>query len=124
MAPLKLVLNTVGVVSVVLGVIGIFVPLLPTTPFLLLASACFLRGSERMHHWLLTNRLFGKYIRDYEEKRAVPRKTKIAALSVMWTSLGYSIYIVQFPWLQAALVALGVGITIHLLRLKTLAPGE
>lgn len=124
MAPLKLVLNAVGVVSVVLGVIGIFVPLLPTTPFLLLASACFLRGSERLHHRLLTNRVFGKYIRDYEEKRAVPRKTKIVALSVMWASLGYSIYIVPSPWLQAGLVALGVGITIHLSRLKTLAPGE
>jgi uncharacterized protein len=124
MAPIKILLNAVGVVAVVLGVIGIFVPLLPTTPFLLLASACFLRGSKRLHHWLLTNRVFGKYIRDYEEKRAVPRRAKVAALTVMWASLGYSVYLVQLLWLQLLLVAIGVGVTIHLLRLKTLAPDE
>lgn len=124
MTPIKIALNTIGVLAVVLGVIGIFLPLVPTTPFLLLASACFMRGSERLHRQLLANRLFGKAIRDFEEKRAIPLRAKILGMTTMWMSLLFSMYLVQVPWLQITLAAIGVAVSIYLLRLRTLAPGE
>lgn len=124
MTPVKLALNIVGVIAVVLGFVGIFLPLLPTTPFLLLASACFLRGSTRMHRWLHANPTFGKLIRDFENERAISRRAKIVALTTMWISLISSMVIVQSHWLQAMLAIVGVGVTIYLLRLKTLAPEE
>lgn len=124
MNPVKIVLNTIGVLAVLLGVIGIFLPLLPTTPFLLLASACFVRGSDRLHRWLLANPHFGKLIRDFEEKRAVPRRAKIIGISLMWLSMSGSIYLVPSPWLKAMLAAIAIGVTIYMLRLRTLAPEE
>ena len=124
MSPLKFVLNFVGVLAVVLGIAGIFLPLLPTTPFLLLASACFMRGSERMHRWLLGNRLCGKIIRDYEEKRAVPRRAKVVGLAAIWISMSVSIYLVPAPWQKLMLVAIAAGVSLYLWRLRTLDPGE
>jgi uncharacterized membrane protein YbaN (DUF454 family) len=122
--PLKFFLNLVGMLALALGIAGLFLPLVPTTPFLLLASACFMRGSERMHRWLLGNRVFGKAIRDYEEKRAVPRRAKIAGIFVLWASMSISIYLMPPVWLKLMLVAIGAAVTIYLWRLRTLEPGE
>jgi uncharacterized membrane protein YbaN (DUF454 family) len=85
---MKIILNLIGCLAVVLGVLGIFLPLLPTTPFLLLASACFARGSTRMHHWLQTNRVFGKYLRDYENGKGIPLRGKVWVLIFMWSLAG------------------------------------
>lgn len=120
MTPLKILLIAVGCLALVLAIAGIFLPLLPTTPFLLLASACFMRGSERLHRWLLSNRVFGKAIRDYEEKRAVPRRAKVVGLAVMWASLAFSIYLVPAAWHKGMLVLIGACVSVYLLRLKTL----
>jgi uncharacterized membrane protein YbaN (DUF454 family) len=117
---MKILLNTVGCIAVVLAILGIFLPLLPTTPFLLLASACFLRGSERMHRWLMNNPLFGKYIRNIEEKRGLPRKAKATILLLMWGSLSWSIFLVHSVPVRIALLATGAGVTVYLLRMKTL----
>ena len=117
---MKILFNTVGVIAVLLAILGIFLPLLPTTPFLLLASACFMRGSERLHRWLLENRLFGEYLRNIEEKRGIPRKTKAVALCLMWVSLGISIWTLQPVALKAILVAVGMGVILWLLHMKTL----
>ena len=113
---LKYLLNTIGVIAVGLGVLGIFLPLLPTTPFLLLASACFARGSTRLHRWLLTNPLFGRYLQDWEEGRGIPARAKAIILLLMWASLGYSIMRFSQMALQILLVAIGAGVTIYLLR--------
>jgi len=113
---MKIFLNLVGCLAVALGILGIFLPLLPTTPFLLLASACFARGSTRMHHWLQTNRVFGKYLRDYENGKGIPLRGKVWVLIFMWASLGYSIWRVGKLPLQIMLVAIGVGVTIYLTR--------
>src|SRR4051812_44306405 len=113
---MKIVLNLIGCLAVILGVLGIFLPLLPTTPFLLLASACFARGSTRLHHWLQTNRVFGKYLRDYENGKGIPLRGKIWVLIFMWCSLGYSIWRVGKLPLQVMLVVIGVGVTIYLTR--------
>lgn len=120
----KIALNTIGVLALLLGAIGIFLPLLPTTPFLLLASACFLRGSDRLHRWLISHPHCGKLIRDYEEKRAVPRRAKVLGIGMMWLSMSFSIYLVASPWLKLMLAAIAIAVTVYMLRLRTLAPGE
>lgn len=113
----KTALNVIGVIAVVLGLVGIFVPLLPTTPFLLLASACFARGSTRLHGWLLGNRLFGSYIRSYEEGRGIPLRAKVVALALLWVSMGFSISIVEPLPLRLMLAAIGLAVSVYLVRL-------
>lgn len=114
-AVLKNTLNVIGLVAVVLAILGIFLPLLPTTPFLLLASACFARGSERLHGWLLANRLFGTTIRDFEQGKGIPRKAKITALVLLWVSLVYSVFQSSSIVLMSLLIAIGIGVTSYLL---------
>ena len=109
-----------GFICVGIGVVGVVVPLLPTTPFLLLAAYCFLRGSPRWHAWLLGNRVFGRYIHDYLMYRAVPRRTKIGALAVLWACLSVSAALVYIWYVALILAVIGVGVTIHILRLRTL----
>ena len=114
---MKTAFNVIGAIAVVLGLVGIFVPLLPTTPFLLLASACFARGSRRMHGWLLDNRLFGSYLRAYEEGRGIPPRAKVVALALLWVSMGFSISIVQPLPLRLMLGAIGLAVSVYLVRL-------
>lgn len=121
---IRLAFNFVGTLAVVLGLIGIFLPLLPTTPFLLLATACYMRGSQRMANWLMSNRLFGQYIRDFHENRGIPRKTKIWALSIMWVSLGISAWVMPVDWARPLLLIPGIGVTIYLWRYKTRPPHD
>ncbi|MGB9988353.1 YbaN family protein [Pseudoduganella rhizocola] len=113
---MKTVLNLIGIIAVALGILGIFLPLLPTTPFLLLASACFARGSTRLHNWLRTNPVFGKYLRDYEDGRGLPVRGKVVILLLMWGSLGYSMAKTGKPLLIAMLALIGTGVTVFLLR--------
>lgn len=119
---MKIVLNIVASIAVVLAILGLFLPLLPTTPFLLLASACYARGSTRMHRWLLQNRLFGETLRNYENSKAIPLRAKVVALLLLWSSMLFSIWTVGQPALKAMLVVIGVGVTVFLLRMKTLRP--
>jgi uncharacterized membrane protein YbaN (DUF454 family) len=117
----KWILVTLGVTAVGLGVIGVFVPLLPTTPFLLLAAACFVRSSERLYSWLIHHRWFGDYIRHYREHRAIPLRAKIVTTALLWGVIGYTaIGVVTAWWVRALLGVIAVGVTIHILHLKTL----
>jgi uncharacterized membrane protein YbaN (DUF454 family) len=113
---LKHLLNTIGIIAVGLGVLGIFLPLLPTTPFLLLASACVARGSVRLHTWLRTNPIFGRYLSDWEDGKGIPARGKAAILIVMWASLGYSMTRVPLLALQILLASIGLGVSVYLLR--------
>ena len=81
-----------GVISVGVGIVGIVVPLLPTTPFLLIAAACFVRSSEKLHRWLTGHRWLGPYIRNYQEHRAITNRTRVVALLLLWGTLGYSAF--------------------------------
>lgn len=111
-----------GLVCVGLGLIGVVVPVLPTTPFLLLAAACFLRSSDRLHRWLLGNRVFGEYLRRYREGEGLPLSSKVATLVLLWASLGASAFFAVPPrlwWVRFLLFAVGVGVTIHVLCIKT-----
>ncbi|MEJ5311963.1 MAG: YbaN family protein [Anaerolineae bacterium] len=119
----KGILATGGILAVGLAVIGIFVPVLPTTPFLLLAAACFVRSSDRLYHWLIHHQWFGPYIRHYREYRAITLQAKIVALALLWGVIGYTaLAVVNAWWLRGLLCAIAVGVTLHLLHMKTLTP--
>jgi uncharacterized protein len=117
----SMTLMTVGVIALILGAVGIFVPLLPTTPFLLLAAACFVRSSDRLYNWLIHHRWFGTYIRNYREHRAIPLSTKILAITLLWSTISYTGLVVIDAWIiRGLLLAIAVGVTLHLLKLKTM----
>ena len=120
----KTLYNIAGTVALLLAIVGIFLPLLPTTPFVILASACYMRGSGRMHHWLINQRHLGPYLRNYHEGRGIPLRAKVVALAFMWTSLTVSIWIVPFVWVKAVLALVGLGVTIYLIRMRTLDPSQ
>lgn len=118
---IRALLIVAGSISLGLGTLGIIVPVLPTTPFLLLAVACYMRSSERLLNWLLNNRWFGKYIRNYQEGKGIPKKTKILALSFLWVTIIYSTFFIVEEILiaQVALLLVAAGVTIHLIRTPT-----
>ena len=112
-----------GTVFVGLGVLGMFLPLVPTTVFLLLAAYCYSRSSERFHTWLLTNRWCGKYIKDYQEGKGMTAAHKVKAILLLWASIGFSIWMVGGRlWLTLLLVAIAAGVTTHLLWIRTYRP--
>ena len=116
------VLIAIGVVCVAFGIAGIFVPLLPTTPFLLLAAACFARSSDRLHHWLMTNRWVGDHIRSYMEHRATTLTAKIVSITTLWLALALAGAFATESWVvRSLLLLIGVGVTVHLMTLKTIA---
>lgn len=111
----------VGTCSVGLAFLGLLLPLLPTTPFLLLAAACYVRSSHRFYQWLMTHRWFGNYIRNYREGRGIPLVTKVVALILLWGTIGYSaLFVVASIWLRTVLALIALGVTIHLVSVKTL----
>ena len=121
----KWLLMSLGFLAMAVGLVGVVVPLLPTTPFLLLAAACFVRSSDTMYGWLTSNRLFGGFIRDYQEQRGVSARAKITALVLLWSVIGFTaLTAVDAAWLRVFLVAIAVAVTVHLLRLRTLPKGS
>ncbi len=119
---LRILLMIAGTISLGLGAVGIFLPILPTTPFLLVAAACYLRSSERMYNWLLKNRWFGEYLQNYQEGKGIPMKSKIFVITLLWASILYSsLFIVdEILVVQVALLLVAVGVSVHLMRLPTL----
>ncbi len=117
----RILLIGTGIVSLSLGIVGVFVPVLPTTPFLLLAAACFFRSSDRLYAWLIGHRWLGDYIRHYREHRAITWQAKVITLSFLWGVIGYTAWQGLTLWWGRALLGLvAVGVTIHILSLKTL----
>ncbi len=117
---MKYVFMLIGFVSLVLGIIGIFLPLLPTTPFLLLSAAMFFRGSPRAYKWLLGHRYLGPYIRSFREDRSIPLRAKIVSLSLLWlTSLHCVVLIFRSWWLRAVMLAVALGVSFYILSFKT-----
>ena len=110
-----------GSISLVLGAIGIFLPILPTTPFLLLSAFCYLRSSKRLYDWLTGHRVFGNYIYNYMTYKAVTRTTKIAALVFLWSTLILTSFLIKRAYITVLLLSIGAGVSIHLLSLKTMS---
>jgi len=116
----KTALLVAGSLSLGLGIIGVFVPLLPTTPFLLLAAACYVRSSPRLYRWLMANRLLGTYIRNYRSGAGVPRRAKIASICFLWLTIGYSAaYVVHSAPVRVVLVLIAIGVTVHIASIRT-----
>ena len=122
---IKLILIIIGSISVALGCLGIFLPILPTTPFLLLGAACYVRGSDKLYNWLINNKWFGTYIRNYREGRGIPIKVKLYAVSLLWVSILYAVIfaISKLP-LRIMLLLIAAGVTLHILRIKTMVKDE
>ncbi|MBM95221.1 MAG: hypothetical protein CMI09_05170 [Oceanospirillaceae bacterium] len=109
-----------GWLCVGLGVAGIFLPLLPTTPFLLLSAACFARSSDRFHAWLVEHPRLGPYIQGYLDGSGLPFKAKIYTLVLMWSSLLLTAFVlVDSPYPKVILPLIGVGVSIYIWRLPT-----
>lgn len=107
--------------NVVCGVIGIFLPIVPTTPFLLLAAACFVRSSPRFYQWLVSHPRLGQYIVYYLEGKGLPLKAKVYTLVTMWFTLSVSSWIAPYPPAKFILPLIGVAVSIYILRLPTIA---
>ncbi|MFP4555489.1 MAG: YbaN family protein [Bacteroidales bacterium] len=117
----RFLMVTGGVVSVTLGIIGIALPLLPTTPFLLLAAYLFLRSSQRLYRWLLTHRVFGSYIRNYIHHRSISKSVKVSTLIILWATICISAYFMkELIWVQLLLLLVAIGVSIHVLSLRTM----
>ncbi len=119
----KVLLIFAGTVFVGLGVLGMFLPLMPTTVFLLLAAFCYSRSSERFHDWLLNNRWCGAYITNYQQGRGMTASQKLKTIFILWASIGLSLWFVwgRF-WVSLVLVLIALGVTAHLLWIKTYRP--
>jgi len=118
---LRVLLVIAGTFFVGLGIVGIFVPVLPTTPFLLLAAACYARGSQRFYGWLLNNKWFGSYIRNYLERKGIPLRVKVVTVTLLWITIGASVaFVVETFVLKLILVIIAIGVSIHILSIRTL----
>jgi uncharacterized membrane protein YbaN (DUF454 family) len=114
-----------GTLFLALGVIGIFIPLLPTTPFLLLAAACYIKGSKKFYDWLIKNRWLGQYIKNYQDGKGIPFKVKIITIIVLWLTIIIStILFVSNLIIQIILFIIAIGVTIHIIKIKTLDKKE
>lgn len=121
--PVRALLVVLGTLCVVLAVLGMFLPLLPTTPLLLLAAICYARSSETFYHWLITNRWFGDYIRNYREGRGISSKQKGITLFFLWGTILFTVlFAVSQWWIRLVLIGIAVGVSIHLLNMKTYRP--
>jgi uncharacterized membrane protein YbaN (DUF454 family) len=120
---LRILLIVGGTLCVALGIIGIFLPLMPTTVFLLMAAACYARSSERFYNKLMTNPWLGPYIRNSREGRGMRRRDKAVTLVLLWAGIGATMYwTVTELWLHLLLLAIATGVTIHVARIKVFAP--
>ncbi|MEK6707676.1 MAG: YbaN family protein [Pseudomonadota bacterium] len=106
-----------GIVALVLAVLGAVLPVLPTTPFVLLAAACFARGSERFHDRLLANRFAGPLIREWREHHSIPRRVKRWVYLLMALSFGSSILLMPAVWQQVVLAVLGIVLAVFIWRI-------
>lgn len=110
-----------GLITLVAGIIGIFLPVLPTTPFLLLSAALFVRSSPRLYHWLMNHPHLGPYITNFRENKAIPLRVKIVSVSLLWITLLYcTFFVAESLVMQIIFPLIAIGVTIHILSFKTL----
>jgi len=110
-----------GTFFITLGIIGIFLPLLPTTPFLLLAAACYARGSQRFYDWLLGNRFLGSYIRNFRDGSGIPLRAKAVSIAFLWLTIAVSGWFFSTDiYIRIALLAVAVVVSVHILTIRTL----
>ncbi len=117
---MRVLFVALGSICVVVALVGLFVPLLPSTPFILLAAACYARASRRFYNWLLNTRAFGPAILEWRTHRSIPYRVKMIAIGMMAITLSTSVLLfVREPWLQAALALFGVLLALWLYRIPS-----
>lgn len=116
----RALLIAAGSLFVALAVLGIFLPLLPTTPFLLVAAACYGRSSPGAYRWLTTNRWFGSYLREYREERGITARNKAVSITAIWLGIGLSAYLLSNLFVTVPMVLVACAVTVYLLRMRTL----
>ncbi len=117
---MKALYITLGTISLVLGILGIFLPLLPTTPFLLLTAALYFKSSSRLYKWLLNQKHLGPYIRNFRENKTIPLRAKILSISLMWGTMLYCVFfIIPLLWVKILLLIIAAGVTYHILSYRT-----
>ena len=118
---MKILLAILGSVSLALGIMGVFLPVLPTTPFLLLSAALYMRSSQRLYDWLMSHKHLGAYIRNFREHKALPLRVKVVSVTMVWATLLYcAIFVAKEWWMSAVFVAIAIGVTVHIISFKTL----
>ena len=117
--PIKVLLITTGTFFIGVGIVGIFIPILPTTPFLLISAALYARSSKRFYNWLINNKIFGRYIKNYREGKGIPLKLKIITIAILWITIGFSaIFAIDIFWLRIILVIIAIGVSVHIIRVR------
>ncbi len=118
---MKIILTSLGIISLALGIVGAFLPLLPATPFVLLAGYLFARSSPKMNAWILNHKIFGKIIYDYRVEKAITLHAKVISITMLWMSILSSVFFALNGrmWLQLMLISIATAVTIHILRFKT-----
>ena len=117
---INLLLVILGTISLILGIIGIFLPLLPTTPFLLAAAYCYARSSKKLYYFLMHNSWFSEYLRNYKEGKGITLYHKIATLFLLWLAIGFSmIFVVSSIWIRIVLLVIALAVTVHVVLIKT-----
>ena len=117
---MKWLLTILGCISLGLGILGIFLPVLPTTPFLLLSSALFIRGHLGLYQWLMNHPKLGPYIKNFLEYKAIPLHVKIVSVTMVWlTLLNCAVFVAEHWAFRLMFILIAVGVTIHILSYKT-----
>jgi uncharacterized protein len=117
--PIQILLISAGTFFVGLGIAGIFIPILPTTPFLLISAALYARSSARFYNWLINNRIFGSYIKNYREGKGISLKLKIITTALLWITIGCSaVFAVDILWVRIMLFIIAAGVTFHIIRIR------
>jgi uncharacterized protein len=117
---IKWLLIFAGSFFLIIGIIGIFLPLLPTTPFLVLAAACYAKSSKRFYNWLINNKWFGSYIKNYRAGKGISLKSKLYTISLLWVTILFSAFIiVKILWIKFILIIIAILVTIHVFTIKT-----
>jgi len=117
----KILYSVLGSISLALGILGIFLPVLPTTPFLLLSASLYLKGSEKLYNWLMNHPKLGPYITNFRIHKSIPLKAKIISILMMWiTILITVIYFIPLLPVKILLLLIAIAVTIHILSFKTL----
>lgn len=116
----KVILIVAGTFFVVLGIIGIFIPILPTTPFILLAAALYSRSSQKFYQWIIKNKFVGIHIKNYKEGKGVPLIIKILSIALLWITLVCSaLFVVEILFIRIIMLLIAIGVTIHIAFIKT-----
>lgn len=116
---MRLPLIILGGISLGLGILGIFLPVIPTTPFLLLTAWCWLKGSPRLYSWLMSHPRLGPYIKAFQEDRRIPLRVKVISIATLWATITVSIILVHPLWLRILLATIAIGVTAHILSFPT-----